>query len=282
MDGVSMTSAGLLTGNEIKTLGLISEPSDDGYRGASYDVHIGSIIIPGELAEGPATYRLDPQGVVEVISREHVTLPNNLAGYAMVKTSLCDDGILALNIGIIDPLWKGPVSTTLLNFSNRPYALSRGQVFLRLTFHRCGDVVPAQPQALTTSDYRVKKQQKALEFGSTFLNLEENIERISGKIFWKYVAWAALVIAVTTIVSSFAIGLVAMVFSSREHTRAITPQEANPSSLATPADVGKIVNERLAAERALTSKELAATEARLEAQITRNAPKASTQTKGSK
>lgn len=122
----------LLSGEAISQRHLVNNASNDGYRGASYDLHIGKIIDPGGGERD--TYVLPPQGIVAVVSRETVNIPKNVAGFAMVKTSLCNEGILAINIGVIDPLYCGSVSSFLINFRKNSYVLAAGQVFLRLTF----------------------------------------------------------------------------------------------------------------------------------------------------
>jgi deoxycytidine triphosphate deaminase len=108
----------LLSGEAIRQGKLINDASEDDYRGASYDLHIGTIIDP--TGEATRAYTLPAQGIVEVISRETVSIPKNIAGFATVKTSLCNEGILAINIGIVDPLYSGLVSSFLINFGKIP------------------------------------------------------------------------------------------------------------------------------------------------------------------
>ena len=43
-------------------------------------------------------------------------IPSNMCCLAHVKTSLCNEGLLTLNTGIIDPDWNGRVSSFILNF----------------------------------------------------------------------------------------------------------------------------------------------------------------------
>ena len=63
---------------------------------------------------------MPPQGIVQVVSSERVKVPSTITGLATVKTSLCNEGLLALNIGIIDPGYEGAISSFLLNFSSVP------------------------------------------------------------------------------------------------------------------------------------------------------------------
>jgi deoxycytidine triphosphate deaminase len=166
----------MLSDEDMKRRRLISNEIESHYRPASYDVSVGTILkVDGsEVSE----HKLEPQGVVEIVSREEVNLPQDVVGYAMVKTSLCNEGILPLNIGIIDPGWKGPVSATLLNFGKKDYFLTADEVFLRLTFHRISlSDRKESPRGISRDDYMKERKKKVINFAETFLNLDATIEK---------------------------------------------------------------------------------------------------------
>jgi deoxycytidine triphosphate deaminase len=161
----------MLNRDEIRDRGLIAEEFDANcLHDAGYDLRIEMLI--SRQDEGKANYYRDavdvlPQGIVAVTSKERIRLPLDVCAYASVKTSLCRDGILAINIGIIDPGWDGPISSLLLNFGKRMQQLRTNQVFLRLTFH------PVAPPRSAT--------------------LRQPIDRdaYNAEIFNKYDAWLA-------------------------------------------------------------------------------------------
>jgi deoxycytidine triphosphate deaminase len=201
---------GRLTGEDIKSLGLIAGASEDGFRAVSYDLHVGRIIDPDGKTR--ASYRIPPQGIVEVIAKERVALPDDVVGHVSVKTSLCNDGLLALNIGIVDPAYQGKVSSFLVNFGKNPYMLSVGEAFLRATFerlHRASSFTKAVSK--TDEEYtRERRKQVVSGFGRTFLNTEEVIDKFveesMGRIrarFIGYVSAAAFVLAVMTFLINF-------------------------------------------------------------------------------
>jgi deoxycytidine triphosphate deaminase len=171
-------------------------------RGTSYDVRIGKIIWldEKEVQESNSQFLLKPQGVAEVISLERLTLPTNVVGFVSVKTALCDEGVMALNIGLVDPGYEGPLSTTLVNFSNRPYNLQQGEVMLRLTFFRCES--SAARASANADQYLKTKRQKILRFSDTFLNLKPAIQEISSGVFWRYAGIAGLLLALIAILVS--------------------------------------------------------------------------------
>jgi len=177
----------LLNKNQIRAKGLIKGASDEHFRHASYDLRIGRIINHGgqEISETS----VEPQGMVRVISSERVNLSPQVQGYAMVKTGLCDEGILAINIGIIDPGYSGFLSTTLINFGRSPYPLRVGDSFLRVTFHEIAAIegLPL-PAPVAEKDYVAAKKKLVLrDFSPTFLNIDATATRAAERVVggWK-------------------------------------------------------------------------------------------------
>jgi dUTPase len=201
----------LLSGEQIKSQGLIRHETASAYRGATYDLTVGTIISPkGEPVD---QYEIPPQGLVKVVSAEIVKLPPNLVGYVLVKTSLCNEGILALNIGVVDPRYEGPLSSTLINFGSRKHRLRRGDVFSRLTIHDLGDngVSIAKSEQVSTKDaIRAATDQVDRFLPATFLDIETTANEAAKKVFSDYQAalikWlpaAALFIAALTFALNF-------------------------------------------------------------------------------
>lgn len=140
----------MLNKDEVIQRGLIvGGCSRESMPDVGYNLRIATLI--GKGSDGKTEtydddFNLDPSGVAAVVSKEIVKLPGDICAYASVKTSLCREGVLAINIGIIDPGWEGQISSFLLNFGKDPYRLKSGEEFLRLTFHSLtraqGFVVP--------------------------------------------------------------------------------------------------------------------------------------------
>jgi len=139
----------MLSGKQIIQKKIIDSPDPKSVREASYDLRARVILAkPLDPIRSNASaekdkpsvisreeYELPPQGMVEVISLERVTMPDNVLGYATVKTQLSDQCVLALGIGLIDPGYDSYISSTLVNFGTQPFHLKKGDIFLRLTFH---------------------------------------------------------------------------------------------------------------------------------------------------
>ena len=178
-------------------------------RGSSFDLTVGTIIDHGgQIVHGP--FILEPGHMVQVISAEVFNLSDSVTGHVTYKTALTKRGVWALTVGIVDPGWDGPISTTLLNFSKVPFAIASGDTFLRVSFFE-HDSVPAQNLTKAPSvDEYVRDLQKigGSLFPETFLNTSEIAEKAresvtdwikNNALLW--IAMAAGVLALVQVVA---------------------------------------------------------------------------------
>jgi deoxycytidine triphosphate deaminase len=203
-----------LNHNEIKACVTIEHERTEGYGTASYDLHPQYVIKKPEGSEEKRRFdmkkfeidddgfELKPQGMVRVVSAECIEVPEDVIGYALIKNTLSNYCVLAINIGIIDPLYKGPVSSTLINFGPEPFFIRKDTAFLRLTFHRCLKATPPRPSTRMEHDEYLKKTAgEVKEYSSpTFLVLHETAEKAAGVAFEKFKTQALWVISVGGVV----------------------------------------------------------------------------------
>ena len=205
----------ILSSNEIKQVNLIHDGDDKHHKQVGYNLSVGKIIDPdgGEHE----SYTLEPGRIAWLVSKERVVLPNDVMAYATIKTGLCQEGLLALNIGIVDPGWAAPLATPIINFGAQKHALSIGEEFLRLTFHK--NVQFDGKENKTCNEGYLKKTKKyAIEkFGDSFLNIERELEKIRrlrfGQELSKWVGWATIAgigLIIVSISVGIGIGLVSM------------------------------------------------------------------------
>jgi deoxycytidine triphosphate deaminase len=173
-------------------------------RASSFDLTIGEIIDhAGEASFGP--FKLQPGHMVQVISKEVFSLPADVTGHVTYKTALTRNGIWALTVGIIDPGWRGPISTTLFNFSKSDYAIHEGDSFLRVSFFKHAAVNETHfPKQYDSVAYRIEIRKIAMtKFAETFLNQDEISEKagkaVISRIQLQSLAWVALIATVFTI-----------------------------------------------------------------------------------
>jgi deoxycytidine triphosphate deaminase len=201
---------GLLCGEEIKSGGLVKESADKFYRAATYDLSVGDIILDGGKTWEGSTYDLKPGGMVRVVSKESLALPDNVTGHVLLKNGLCTRGVLAINIGIVDPGFEGPISSTLINFGRADFAVEKGTSFLRVSFHHC----PQSTKAVDAPKYdretylkQVKQEVQAYS-GPTFLNMDATAADAATKAFDSFknalFGWATVVGLFVAVLAIFA------------------------------------------------------------------------------
>jgi hypothetical protein len=210
----------MLRTDRVKELNLIDEAIPTNFRASSYDPSIWKIITPeGEEVD---SYKLPPMGIVEVISRERFRIPPKMCCLAHVKTSLCNEGLLTLNTGIVDPGWNGRVSSFILNFGKDDRLLLSGDIFLRVTFHELSiptstDLGPVPEQPSSDEAYIAERRRNMVErFSPEFLNLQKIVQGTVAATFDKYrqllifyVPIGAILLAALTFFLNFAtLGLV--------------------------------------------------------------------------
>jgi deoxycytidine triphosphate deaminase len=178
----------MIVGNDILTRGLIAGGTANNLKNSTYDLTVGEIIPIGKSAINallharargiapPRTHFLEPRDMVWVLSAEEFSLPNNVTGLATLRTTFTKQGILALNVGIIDPLFRGPISTALINFSDRPRPISLGDKFFRVAFFEHADVTAfhRRDENLVRAAYLHDLETASYsDFAPSFLNIPE-------------------------------------------------------------------------------------------------------------
>jgi dUTPase len=159
---------------------------------SSFDVEVKEIIYKDDndkVKRRPSTENLKPQNSAYLISKQYIRVPEGYIAYVFLKNRMSQRGLLALNTGIIDQNYYGPVSTLILNLSNQvteipnpdyPLDLS----FFRIVFHKVDDT----SEDLSNLKFPTKKHEyedyishriKELAFlPKTFLNTNEIEERV--------------------------------------------------------------------------------------------------------
>lgn len=201
---------GLLCGEEIKSSGLVEASDDKFYRAATYDLSVGDIVLAGGKTWEGLNYDLKPGGMVRVVSKESLALPYNITGHVLLKNELCTKGVLAINIGVVDPGFKGPISSTLINFGRADFAVEKGTPFLRVSFHHCpqsGKASEAQRYDRETYLKRVKQEVQAYS-GQTFLNMDATAEEAARRAFDSFknslLIWATIAGVLIALLAIFA------------------------------------------------------------------------------
>jgi len=199
----------LLSGEEIQLAGVIHNAQDRLLRASTYDLSVGDIIpADGQVWDGPR-YSLPPGGMVRVVSKEVLAMPETLTGHVLLKNELCTRGVLAINIGVVDPGFEGPLSSTLINFGRQSCVIEKGTPYLRVSFHRCAPS-PRMKRVKYDRDSYIKRVQQEVQAysGETFLNIDNLTARAAERAFISFreglVVWATLVAVIVAVLAIFA------------------------------------------------------------------------------
>jgi len=191
----------LLAGDELKKAYLFRY-GNPVRRASSFDLTIGEIFNDnGDQNLEP--YILGPNEMVQVTSKEIFDLPDDITAHVSYKTGLTSEGIWALTVGIVDPGWNGPVSTTLFNFSKVHFPIRRGDVFLRVSFFQHSRTENST-SVTSLREYSRKVQKTAVtNFGRQFLDADK-VAEAAGLVAMKKMRnsalkWIAVIAVVFTI-----------------------------------------------------------------------------------
>lgn len=191
----------------IRSADIITRPRPNNFRSGSYDLAIRDLITPdGDVV---SEFLLPPQGIIKVISAEVIKMPESVVGYVFVKTKLCNEGVLALNIGIVDPGFNGPLQSTLINFGKTKIRLRSGDIFSRISFHPLDQPAPRKTPLLIRNYNDVRRNAIAeidKYLAPTFLDIEKTSEKAAEKAFGDFKG------AMLKIIPSIAIGVAILTF----------------------------------------------------------------------
>lgn len=168
----------ILNHEEIKFLNLIEDLNINEFSNGSYNLTVGKIIDMNNNLH--TKFVLKPQGMVYVIFKEKVNIPSDIIGFAHVKTSLTKRGIMATNIGIIDPNYIGYISTLLINFGKTDYLVNQNESALKVTFSKLNKPkvnIAINNNNKSDTNYIIETQKNILNLDDKFLNLN-SVEKV--------------------------------------------------------------------------------------------------------
>lgn len=192
----------MIVGKRILDLGLISDADPSSLRNSTYNLEIHEIIPIGKEAiqdrhsngKKLSVYYIEPREMVWVVSKETFSMPKTVTGIATLRTHLTRQGILALSAGIIDPGYRGPISTALINFSDKPRRIEIGYGFMRIAFFEHEDIADYEHvNDKMRHDTYIRNLENAsvADFSSNFLNIPSFDDEYYSRKFWSII-WSGI------------------------------------------------------------------------------------------
>ncbi|MGY3134578.1 deoxycytidine triphosphate deaminase [Bradyrhizobium sp. USDA 4501] len=189
----------MIVGQHILDRKLVVGGSASNLKNSTFDLTVGEIVPIGKKAikerrkkQPPSSYYLEPREMVWVLSREEFNMPPDVTGMATLRTAFTKQGILALNVGIIDPFFRGPISTALINFSDRPRRISVGDKFFRIAFFEHDDVSQyhVRDENVDRAAYvRNLEEISYSDFSPNFLNIPKFDDEFYFQKFWSIIVY---------------------------------------------------------------------------------------------
>lgn len=185
----------MIVGEEIISRRLLDKYDRKNLKNATYDLTVGEIIPIGSQSvmarreKPPKSYFMAPREMLFVMSKEEFHLPKTVTGVATLRTTFTKKGLVALNVGVVDAGFSGPISTSLINFSDRPVEISLNEKFFRVLFFEHGDISeygPSRDESIHKSEYIQELEQKAYgDFSRTYLDVPMNDSDYFARTFWR-------------------------------------------------------------------------------------------------
>lgn len=200
----------ILNRGQITKSGIVRDGHESGRRSTTYDATIGEIVCEGSVVEAES-YKLERRGIVWVVSNERFNFDESTTGLATLKTSWTHKGLLALNVGVIDPGWDGPLATALVNFSGSTIQLNKGDPFFRVLF-LTHDRTSFTRTVKSAQEYLNEIVERSRHFSDTFLQMGSLTEDVAQHIFklpkWAVaIGWAGLGIALAALLIPMGISI---------------------------------------------------------------------------
>lgn len=194
----------LVAGFDVARLGTAGSP----VRGASLDLTIGEIFLPGTIDgtlggsdRGKQSHVLRSGETAVVRTAETLQLPGNIAAVGFPpSTAVSLAGLLTTNPGHVDPGYHGPLHLTVINMGHENFTLRRGERIMRLMLFQvvAGAVLP--PAASPISEELLGK------LSPDFLNVRDRVAQAIERAGWHLQlknAWLPILAAIISGAGAF-------------------------------------------------------------------------------
>lgn len=186
----------LIVGDDIITNNLLNNINEENIRNSSYYLEIHSIIPTGKGLEGyepnkpKTTHTIKPGEMARVISKEEFQISDHgITALVTLRSSMTKLGLLALDVGIVDASYEGPIGSIVINFSKNEIALQEGMEFFRVIFFRhnvVSDKYRYPREKLNHEEYiRARFSETVNGFPEMFVQSDVVIDRLEGDVIDK-------------------------------------------------------------------------------------------------
>lgn len=129
------------------------------------------------------SYTLKPGGLVWVISEEVFDITDyRVTALVTLRSTFTKLGMLALDVGLVDANYHGPIGSIVMNFSKNDIHLTKGDQFFRVVFFEHGEVEEEYRYPPKHHDHNtyIRERVKSLtsNFAATFMQIDQTEEKL--------------------------------------------------------------------------------------------------------
>lgn len=159
---------------------------DSPVQGASIDLHIGDIYLPGKkkdeeggVGNPKSEHSLQTGETAVVTTKETIHLPDTVAGFGFPPSRVSFKGLLMTNPGHVDPGYEGVMRFTVINMAKEVYHLGRGDRIVRLLLFRMDKAVQADWRKRNPEGSHPPSQSDINHLSKDFVDVERRAKRIA-------------------------------------------------------------------------------------------------------
>ena len=115
---------------------------------------------------------IEPAQLVWIRAREEISLPANMVGLWIQTQTLAREGLLLLNISLIEPGYRGPLSAVLVNFGKKPVPISPRTKIAKVIFLPLDGAATKLVEGYDSEQYNDDLKRMAVTAPNTFLQLQ--------------------------------------------------------------------------------------------------------------
>jgi deoxycytidine triphosphate deaminase len=136
-------------------------------------------------------WELGPSETLVVMTNEVIKLPDDLCASYAPLYRLSTKGVMLLNPAVVEPLYEGPLSCVLVNFSSQRVRIAKGDPVSKIIFNKL-TAPPTKPQSqqILPEKYQLSLSESATKFHRSFLDVSGIEERAAEKARAGLKGWA--------------------------------------------------------------------------------------------
>lgn len=183
----------LIVGKAILDRNLLEGGSEKNIKSGGYYLAIRSIIPFSDEAASGTTYEpvgryvLKPGASAWIVSEEIFSITDTgVTALVTLRSTFTKKGMMALDVGLVDANYHGPIGTVIINISKNDILLQKGEPFFRVVFMEHSPVPEEYQYSKIKHTHESYIRERSIEivrdFPGTFLQMGDIEKRLSDRL----------------------------------------------------------------------------------------------------